>query len=411
MDLGTPLPPLRLSLDIQPIQHEGQAYFLIRDKLELAGPQSLMVPVALGPLLAMLDGRRSALRAALDLEQQLGIDVDPRDVLRFVQQLSDVCLLEDARSEAARRDALTAYRSAPFRPPALSGSVYPAEPNSLRRRLTGYGWDTSDSATAAGISGIISPHIDYHRGGPVYATLWRAAQEAARAADVVVIFGTDHSGGLDRITLSSVDYATPFGRLPTDAPAHRAVVDALGNDAYADELNHRHEHSIELASVWLHFARGGKPVPIVPVLCGHPANYMAAGRILPDTLAGRTIAVLRPALAGRRVLAVAAADLAHVGPAFGDKAPYQAAEKDAVRVADEALIAACAGGAADVLQSAALVDDHYRICGLAPIACLLELIGPSHPETLAYDQCPADEGAGSIVSIAGVLLRPVGTVG
>jgi AmmeMemoRadiSam system protein B len=227
---------------------------------------------------------------------------------------------------------------------------------------------------------------------------------------VVVIFGTDHSGGYDRMTLSSVDYATPFGRLPTDALSREAIVDALGDDAHADELNHRTEHSIELASVWLHFARGGEPVPIVPVLCGHPANYMAAGQILPETPAGRTIAALRRALVGRRVLAVAAADLAHVGPAFGDPSPFQPAEKAAVQVADEALIAACAGGAGAVLQSAAQVDDQFRICGLAPIACLLELIGPSQPETLAYDQCPADEGAGSIVSIAGVLLRPLESV-
>jgi AmmeMemoRadiSam system protein B len=411
VDLGTPLPPLRLSLDVQPVQHEGQAFFLIRDKLELAGPQSLMVPVALGPLLAMLDGRRSALRAALELEQQLGIAVDPRDVLRFIQQLSDACLLDDARSEAARRAALAAYRSAEIRPLALSESVYPAEPGALRRRLAGYGWDAAGSAVADGITGIISPHIDYHRGGPVYATLWRAAQEAARTADVVVIFGTDHSGGYDRMTLSSVDYATPFGRLPTDILSRDAIVDVLGDEAHTDELNHRTEHSIELASVWLHFARGGEPVPIVPVLCGHPANHMAAGRILPDTPAGRTVAALRRALTGRRVLAVAAADLAHVGPAFGDPAPFLPAQKAAVQAADEALIAACVGGAGGVLTSAARIDDQYRICGLAPIACLLELIGPSRPETLAYDQCPADEGAGSIVSIAGVLLRPIGSVG
>jgi AmmeMemoRadiSam system protein B len=411
VDLGTPLPPLRLTLDVQPVQHQGQAYFLLRDKLELAGPQSLMVPVALGPLLAMLDGRRSAMRTALELEQQLGIAVDPRDVLRFIQQLSDACLLEDARSEAARRDALVDYRSAPYRSPALIGGVYPAEPDALRHRLSGYGWESASAAVAGNITGIISPHIDYHRGGPVYATLWRAAQEAARAAEVVVIFGTDHSGGLDRITLSGVDYATPFGRLPTDTAARDAIAGALGDEAFADELNHRTEHSVELASVWLHFARDGEPVPIVPVLCGHPANYMSAGSILPETPAGRAIAALRGALAGRRVLAVAAADLAHVGPAFGDPIPFRPDEKAAVRTADEELIAACEGGAAAVLQCAARIDDQFRICGLAPIACMLELIGPSSPETLAYDQCPADEAAGSIVSIAGVLLRPAASMG
>lgn len=364
-----------------------------------------MIPVALGPLLAMLDGRRSALRTALELEQQLEVAVDPRDVLRFVQQLSDACLLDDERSAEARRQALNAYRAAPFRLPALAGGVYPAEPKALRRTLSGYGVDGTVRAVADGITGVISPHIDYHRGGPVYAALWQAAREAARAAEVVVIFGTDHCGALDRITLSQVDYATPLGHLPTDRASHDAMIAALGDEAFADELNHRTEHSIELAAVWLHHARDGEAVPLVPVLCGHPGNYMAAGGIDTETPAGRGIGALRRALSGRRVLAVAAADLAHVGPAFGDPAPFTAEQKAEVRAADVELIAACGQGAAAVLQRASLIDDRFRICGLAPIACMLELIGPATPETVAYEQCPADQDAGSIVSVAGVLLR------
>ncbi|MGH2600575.1 MAG: AmmeMemoRadiSam system protein B, partial [Dehalococcoidia bacterium] len=395
VDLGTPLPPLRPSLDVQQVQHQGQVYFLLRDRLELAGPRSLLVPLALGPLLALLDGRRSALRLSLELEQRIGIPVDPADVSRLVAQLSDACLLEDDRATAARRAALDAYRAAPFRPPALTGGVYPAEPRTLRRHLAGFGGNTAPEVVADGITGVISPHIDYHRGGPVYALLWRAAQAAARAAEAVVIFGTDHGGGLDRITLSTPDYATPWGVLPTDPAARAALESALGGDAYADELNHRTEHSIELAAVWLHYARDGESLPIVPILCGHPANYMTAGRIDPETPTGRAIAALRGALAGRRVLAVAAADLAHVGPAFGDPKPFDAARKAAVRAADEELIAACAQGAPAVLRSAGRIDDQFRICGLAPLACLLELIGPAVPETLAYDQCPADEEGGS----------------
>ena len=405
MDLATPLPPLR-ALDIKRVLHQGQPFLVLRDPLELAGPGQVLLPLALAPLLAMLDGQRTAFRAALELEARLGVGVDPRDVLRLVRQLSDACLLEDGRCAEARAAALAAYHAGPYRPPALTPGVYPANPTSLRRRLRSYGWDGVPAAARDGVAGIISPHIDYHRGGPVYARLWRAAQAAARAAELVVIFGTDHCGGHDRITLTLPDYATPLGRLPTDAASRNAVADALGNDAFTDELHHRTEHSIELAAVWLQFARDGEPVPVLPVLCGHPANYMSAGGIAPQTPAGRAIAALRRALAGRRVLAIAAADLAHVGPAFGDPEPLDDGAKALVRTADEELIAACAEGAAAVLRSAGRIDDRYRICGLAPIACLLELIGPAEPETLAYDQCPADEDAGSIVSIAGVLLRP-----
>jgi AmmeMemoRadiSam system protein B len=405
VDLTAPLPPLR-PLDIKRTRHQGEPCLVLRDPLELAGPGHLLVPLALAPLLAMLDGQRSAFRAAMELEMCLGIAVDPRDVVRLVQQLSDACLLEDGSAAAARNAALAAYHAGPFRPPALTPGVYPANPEALRLRLTSYGWHDASPAARDGVAGIISPHIDYHRGGPVYARLWRAAQQAAKTAEVVVIFGTDHCGGLDRITLTRPDYATPLGRLPTDVAARDAVAAALGDEAFADELHHRTEHSIELAAVWLHFARDGAPVPVVPILCGHPANHMAAGRIAPETPAGRAIVALRRALAGRRVLAVAAADLAHVGPAFGDQDAFDDRAKRLVRNADEELIAACGEGAPAVLGSAGRIEDRYRICGLAPIACLLELIGPAEPETVAYDQCPADESAGSIVSIAGVLLRP-----
>jgi AmmeMemoRadiSam system protein B len=381
-------------------------YFMLRDPLELAGPDPLLTPVVLGPLLAMLDGTRDALRIATELRILYGIELHAGDVERFVERLSEACLLEDDVSLAARRQALAEYHAAPFRPPALADRVYPADVQDLDAMCRAFGPDERPpSSQPATIAGVISPHIDYQRGGPVYARLWQAAREAARAAEVVVIFGTDHSGGPDRITLTRQDYATPWGPLPTDAPALDAMAGALGDSAFDEELHHRAEHSIELAAVWLHHARDGAPVALAPVLCGHPGAYMSAGRIAPETPAGRAIAALREALTGRRVLAVAAADLAHVGPAFGDPAPFGPRQRAAVRAADEDLITGAAKGASAVLQSAARIDDRYRICGLAPIACLLELIGPAEPETLVYDQCPADADGGSFVSVAGVLLR------
>jgi AmmeMemoRadiSam system protein B len=403
-----PLPALR-PLDVKRIPHDGGVYLMLRDPLELAGPDPLLAPAALGPLLAMLDGTRDAGRIAVELLVRYGINVHAGDVERFVHQLSAAYLLDDEVSRAARRRALADYHAAPFRAPALAGRVYPADAEALGEMCRAFEADERRPSTpASAVAGVISPHIDYQRGGPVYARLWQEARAAARAAEVVVVFGTDHSGGRDRITLTHQDYATPWGPLPTDARAHEAMVDALGASAFDEELHHRAEHSVELATVWLHYARDGEPAPLVPVLCGHPGASMAAGRIAPETPAGRAIAALRSALAGRRALVVAAADLAHVGPAFGDPAPFGARERALVRAADEELITAAAEGAAAVLHSAGRIDDRYRICGLGPIACMLELIGPAEPETLIYEQCPADADGGSFVSIAGVLLRPRG---
>ena len=411
MNIHTPIPPLRL-LPWERVQHQGQVYLLANDPDGLNGPEQLLIPEALGPLLAMIDGEVNAAVIAVRLQLREGAAIGAEDVLGFVQQLSEACLLEDERTAAARSTALSAYHAGPFRPPALTPGIYPGTLAALTNRLKMYGRELPPPVPIAdGVSGIICPHIDYHRGGPVYARLWREAEQAAREAEVVVIFGTDHHGGPDRITLTRLDYATPHGVLPTDEDGFTAIVDALGEEAFMEELHHRGEHSIELAAVWLHNARGGEPVPLLPVLVGLPLEHMLAGRIEPESAAGRAVAALKRALAGRRVLAIAAADLAHVGPAFGDPEPFNPIRKAVVQAADEELIAACAEGAPGVLGAAARIEDRFRICGLAPIACLLELIGPSEPETICYDQCPADEDAGSIVSIAGVLLRPLARKG
>jgi AmmeMemoRadiSam system protein B len=124
------------------------------------------------------------------------------------------------------------------------------------------------------------------------------------------------------------------------------------------------------------------------------------------------LAVLRETLVGRRTLVVAAADLAHVGPAFGDAEPLAAAEKAALAAADAALLErVAAGDATGFLGLLRAQGDRWRVCGLPPTYWALRLLEQVHgsavPGRLAgYDQCPADETGGSVVSIAGMLWEP-----
>jgi AmmeMemoRadiSam system protein B len=103
-----------------------------------------------------------------------------------------------------------------------------------------------------------------------------------------------------------------MGVLHSDVELRDALVDALGPEAaFREELHHRSEHSIELASVWLHHARGGEQVKLLPVLCGHPGPFLAAGG-LGEGL-GPAVALLRHVVEDG-ALVVVAGDLAHVGP-------------------------------------------------------------------------------------------------
>lgn len=408
----TLLPPLR-SLDIRRIMQNGAAYFHLRDPLELS-EQQLLMPVALGPLLVLLDGTRSLFRLRVDLALQYEMEFEHGHLTELVATLAEACLLEDERYAVALRRVHETELAMPVRPPALAGRVYPEDPAALTALLRDFERQSGAAETEHnGLAGLISPHIDYARGGPVYGALWRRAAPAIRAAEVAVIFGTDHMGSAGTLTLSRRPYATPWGILPADQTAVEAMAAELGERAaFAEEIHHRREHSVELAAVWLHHVRDGLPCTVIPVLCGPPLSFMqAATGNGADGGAGawqtalRALDALRRVTAGRRVVAIAAADLAHVGPAFGDPAPFSAADKRMVRLADHELLDACAAGPLDVLRAAARVDDRYRICGLSPIALTLAFTGPVSAEPTGYDQCPADEDGGSIVSIAGVLLR------
>ena len=82
--------------------------------------------------------------------------------------------------------------------------------------------------------------------------------------------------------------------------------------------HHIKEHSIELASVWFHYFIGGRPCPVVPILCGSFYNFIM-GEESPGEDEGISAALeyLKKATSGRKTLVIAAGDLAHVGPAFG----------------------------------------------------------------------------------------------
>jgi hypothetical protein len=232
--------------------------------------------------------------------------------------------------------------------------------------------------------------------------------EAACQAELVIIFGTDHQGSEGRLTCTRQSYATPWGILPTDIQVVEALAGALGKDAvYAEELHHRGEHSIELAAVWLHFIRGGESVPLVPILCGHFGTFVE-GEADPADYGpfAATVEVLRKVMAEQRTLVVAAADLAHVGPAFGASHGLDFVAKAQLKNADERLLAAVyAGDAVGFFEQLRVEGDRRNVCGLPPIYLTLRLLGETQGEPAGYALCPADPQGMSYVTIAGVVFR------
>ena len=402
-------PKLR-NIDVRPIVHEGRTLLLLRDPLQLT-ESVLLVPPQLGTVLALCDGTREDARH-LSIAHALisGMGIEPSTIGELLSALDEALLLENERFAEAHERARADYREAEARPPALAGPSYPADPDELRSLLESYIEETESIDAHSPKSdgcGLVSPHIDYARGGPVYARVWKRAEEMVKAAEVVVLLGTNHFGGERPVTLTRQNYATPFGVLPTAHEIVDSVAEAIGEEqAFAGELHHRGEHSIELAAVWLHFIREGRPVEIVPILCGSFGNFVSGdGDIEGDRANNLLVETLKRETAGRRTLVVAAGDLSHVGPAFGG-APVERAGHALLKEADDELIERmCAGDARGFFAAIKRVEDRNNVCGVSPIYLAMRMLGEMRGERVSYDRCPADEDGTSFVSVCGVVFR------
>jgi AmmeMemoRadiSam system protein B len=394
---------------------EGRQMYCLRDPGEPDGGAVLVSREAL-LLLSLMDGERDldALRAAFAL--RTGAQLLPSQVEELVRGLDEACLLVGPRFERHRAAQRADFHAAPLRAAIHAGGAYPGDEAALDAALEGH-FSGPDGPNGPGrlperqagheLVGLVAPHVDLHRGGPTYAWAYRALAEA-ESPELIVLLGTCHAPMDAPFAATTKDYDTPYGPLPTDAAFVRDLAARYSGDLFADEFAHRAEHALELQAVYLRYLqRIGRlgPVQVVPILCGSPHAHgpsdPAAGE--PPEIA-EFLALLAERLAadGRRVCLLAGADLAHVGPQFGDAAPVNAPFLAAVDRADRALLAlAAAGDAAGFYQSVMGDGDRRRICGIAPMYSLLRLLPAARGEVLRYTQW-ADPSGYASVSFASV---------
>lgn len=403
-------PRLR-QLDFQPVIHQGEQMWYLRDPLELSSEQ-LIMPPALAQLLLFCDGTRTPEQIHTAFCQHLGQKLDFTITEQALAQLDAACLFDNERAKQAVIKQKADFHSQPYRLPALANLSYPGDPQQLSQMLDDYGaGDSLKGWEPWRGRAIISPHIDYQRGGKVYAKVWQRAKTAVLEADLVLILGTDHNGGAGTFTLTRQPYATPYGVLPTDTDLVDALAAAIGEEAaFAEELHHRREHSIELSAVWLHYIykqAGVDPKPMVPILCGSFHHFVMNGaHPAEDVLLQTAVSTLKSATADKKVLTVASVDFAHMGPAFGDSFNMDEAQRSALRQSDHNLVQAIIrGDDASFYDQIAAIEDRNKVCGFSSIYLMLRYLQGTEGVQVAYDHCPADDENHSLVSIAGILLE------
>jgi AmmeMemoRadiSam system protein B len=260
-----------------------------------------------------------------------------------------------------------------------------------------------DGFSGGGVSGLIAPHIDFHRGGPAYAWAYRDLAERGEA-DLFVIFGTCHAGMADPFALTRKDYDTPLGPARTDVDFVDALARRAHQDCFGSELAHRSEHSIEFQAVFLQYLYAGRrDIRIVPVLTSFVHEALARGRRPEDDrrVRGFLDALAETAAARqRRVTFIAGADLAHMGPRFGDPAPVSPAELEVIDREDRALLDTVEAGDAEAFYESVRRDnDRRRTCGLSPIYTLLRALDGARGTLRRYGQWPDPQGVVSFASV------------
>jgi hypothetical protein len=411
-------PQLRQPLEIVPAAAKEGLLFTLRDPEGFG--QMVVMPYGAVVLAALMDGQHTLSEIQAAFQQQTGVLAPLADVEKVIRRLDEAYLLAGQRFDRYRREQVEAYLAGPVRPPSHAGGAYAEEPEALREQLaeffTGDGGPgaiaTDVVSDGPQLCGIVSPHIDLRRGGPVYAWAYRQVVERG-GGDLFVIFGTAHNPMEQLFCVSRKDFDTPLGTVRTD----RQFIDRLAGhlassvageqlDLFEDELVHRFEHSIEFQATFLQYVLGQRrEFRIVPVLVGSFQEFLSDG-MQPDESpeVQAFLAALRAAANQHqgKVCYVSAADFAHVGQRFGDQWLLDEKRLAEQSAEDHRLLeAVCRCDAAALFSQVAEQADRSRICGLSPTYIMLKLIDSARGEMLKYDQTVEPDGT-SCVSFASV---------
>jgi MEMO1 family protein len=401
---------------VVPDQRYGRV-LVLRDTQGISEGHAV-IPSALVPIVARFNGRLSCEQIAEEASSEGLGPVPVEVVLRLADELERGLFLEGPAFRAARARVEGEFAAATTRVASHAGGAYYADRAALERYIDGSclakatGGDGARAKGAARSNGgsllaLVAPHIDPWRGAVGYGHAYGAlARRVPAAADTFIVFGTSHAPMARPFALCRKTFATPLGPVEADGDALDALAAAATFDPSTDQFNHKREHSLEFQVVFLKHMLKDRPFRIVPVLAGLGAQQVSGAdpdgepsiRAFMDAVRGLVEA--RPG----KVVVVAGADMAHVGPRFGDPAGYDPTQRAALETTDRASLSHALSLDRAAFWSHVAADlDERRVCGLAPIWSLLRAVSGSgaRGEVLHYEQT-VDAEDGSIVSHAAV---------
>ena len=407
-------PPRLRAVEVVPVRDRGGSYVVLRDPAD-----GELEPIALADgaldVLRLLDGQRSI--AAIGIALRLrGANLSESQLRGFLQHLDEAGYLDGPRARQRLETRRKAFAERPERPAVHAGGAYPD--GAALPPFLAAGYVASDGPgslpgprdpTLAPPRGLIAPHVDLHRGAPTYSWAYKTLAEAA-PADLYVVLGTCHTPVEGSFAASSRPYATPLGAVPTDLNFLERLGRGWGRDLFHGEFAHANEHSIEFQTVYLRSLglAGADAAPMVAVLCDSLHALVLPPHSPRDVaVVADFVAALRQTIAedGRPTTIIAAVDLAHIGPRFGDRWHVDGNQLARVKREDEAMLALALRPDAEAYYRDVMRDqDARRICGFTPIYLLAELMQAEQRPgmLLRYTQWLAEDRSSSVTFASAV---------
>ncbi len=387
-----------------PHEHFGRA-LMLRDTQGIAETHAVL-PMEMIPIVARFTGASTCEEIARQVSAETGASISVALIVKIASELEEALFAEGAHLVRARERALRTFAAAAIRPASHAGGAYHAEPGKLtdyiERECFGRRADLDPPDSA--LVGLVAPHIDPWRGARGYGEAYGAlGARLPKDADTFILFGTSHAPMREPFALCRKAFDTPLGPLDADTEAIDHIAGACDFDPYADQFNHKREHSLEFQAVFLRHLLGDRPAKIVPILAGLGDEQSSGESPRRSRSVERFLDAVRAIVDQKRAVVIAGADLAHVGPRFGDPKALDEEERRILERTDrESLDHATLRDAEGFWRHVARDLDTRRVCGLAPIYCLLRTVAGGASGTLRHYEQNVDPEEGSIVSHAAV---------
>lgn len=367
---------------------------ILRDPTQLAAGM-LVVGQEQLLILSLCDGRHARREIQAEFARQTGDILLGAELDHLLEQLDGAGYLEGPGFDRYYGGLVEAYRAGPHRPlrdPDSYGAPAAELPRYLNGLMESSAREPEAPPPAAGrLAGLIAPHLDFPRGKPCYGGSYHHLRSRLDPAPRrVVVLGTNHFGRSQSVVGTLRDFQTPWGVVPTDREFAGRLQAECGGNLMPYELDHLHEHSIELQAIWLHHVLGDG-FRVVPYLCPDPSGPNGTQAGDPEGVDLREFA----AALGRLVredpeptLIIASADLSHIGGYFGDERELTPAWLGEVGESDKAALRwVDAHDPEGFRQHMAATGNPTRICSVGCIyALMVALHGEAEPTRLRYHQ-------------------------